>query len=75
MKIINSHYIPLPEPHQVIMGPGAEEIAEQIGVLSVVIRNWGAYPEGMSFAILIMNAFTPLINTYVKPKRFGEVAK
>ena len=46
-----------------------------IGFLTVVIRNWGAYPEGMSFAILIMNAFTPLINTYVKPKRFGEVAK
>ncbi len=44
-----------------------------IGLLTVVIRNWGSYPEGMSFAILIMNAFTPLINTYVKPKRFGEV--
>ena len=42
-----------------------------IGVLTIVIRNWGAYPEGMSFAILIMNAFTPLINTYVKPERFG----
>jgi electron transport complex protein RnfD len=46
-----------------------------IGFLTVVIRNWGAYPEGMSFAILIMNAFTPLINNYVKPKRFGEVSK
>lgn len=46
-----------------------------IGFLTVVIRNWGAYPEGMSFAILIMNAFTPLINTYVKPKRYGEVVK
>ena len=46
-----------------------------IGVLTVVIRLFGAYPEGMSFAILIMNAFTPLINTYCKPKRFGEVAK
>lgn len=44
-----------------------------IGVLTVIIRNWGSYPEGMSFAILIMNAFTPLINNYVKPKRFGEV--
>ena len=43
-----------------------------IGLLTVVIRNWGAYPEGMSFAILIMNAFTPLINTYCKPKRFGR---
>jgi len=46
-----------------------------IGVLTIIIRNWGAYPEGMSFAILIMNAFTPLINTYCKPKRFGEVVK
>ena len=46
-----------------------------IGVLTVIIRNWGSYPEGMSFAILIMNAFTPLINTYVKPKRFGEVVE
>ena len=47
-----------------------------IGLLTIVIRNWGAYPEGMSFAILIMNAFTPLINNYVKPKRYGEeVAK
>lgn len=46
-----------------------------IGFLTIVIRNWGAYPEGMSFAILIMNAFTPLINMYIKPKRFGEVVK
>ncbi|MBQ7572330.1 MAG: RnfABCDGE type electron transport complex subunit D [Bacteroidaceae bacterium] len=46
-----------------------------IGLLTVIIRNWGAYPEGMSFAIIIMNAFTPLINTYCKPTRFGEVVK
>ena len=46
-----------------------------IGLLTVIIRNWGAYPEGMSFAIFIMNAFTPLINTYCKPKRFGEVVR
>ena len=46
-----------------------------IGLLTVIIRNWGAYPEGMSFAILIMNAFTPLINTYCKPARFGEQAR
>lgn len=42
-----------------------------IGIITISIRLWGAYPEGISFAILIMNAFTPLINTYVKPKRFG----
>lgn len=46
-----------------------------IGVITVVIRLFGSYPEGVSFAILIMNAFTPLINTYIKPKRFGEVRK
>lgn len=46
-----------------------------IAVLTIVIRNWGAYPEGMSFAILVMNAFTPLINMYVRPKRFGENRK
>ena len=42
-----------------------------IGVITMCIRLWGAYPEGMSFAILIMNACVPLINKYVKPKRFG----
>ncbi len=42
-----------------------------IGIITVCIRRWGAYPEGMSFAILIMNGFTPLINRYCKPRRFG----
>lgn len=42
-----------------------------IGLLTSVIRIFGSYPEGMSFAILIMNAFTPLINSYIKPKHFG----
>ena len=59
---------PMSAKGQLVYGVG-------IGLLTVVIRNWGAYPEGMSFAILIMNAMTPLINTYIKPKRFGEVVK
>lgn len=42
-----------------------------IGVITILIRVWGAYPEGISFAILIMNATVPLINMYVKPSRFG----
>ncbi|MCQ2203640.1 MAG: RnfABCDGE type electron transport complex subunit D [Bacteroidales bacterium] len=46
-----------------------------IGLITMLIRTFGAYPEGMSFAILIMNIVTPLINTYCKPKRFGEVVK
>lgn len=46
-----------------------------IGVITMIIRLWGAYPEGMSFAILIMNGVAPLINKYVKPKRFGLATK
>lgn len=46
-----------------------------IGLLTIIIRLWGAYPEGISFAILIMNAFVPLINNSFKPKRFGLVTK
>ena len=63
-------YVTSPMTHrgQLIYGVG-------IGIITVVIRTWGAYPEGMSFAILIMNAVTPLINTYVKPRRFGEKVK
>lgn len=53
---------------QIVFGVGA-------GLLTIIIRVWGAYPEGVSFAILIMNAFTPLINIAFKPKRFGEVVK
>jgi electron transport complex protein RnfD len=51
---------------QIIFGVG-------IGLITCIIRIFGAYPEGVSFAILIMNAFVPLIDKYVKPKRFGEV--
>jgi Na+-translocating ferredoxin:NAD+ oxidoreductase subunit D len=46
-----------------------------IGFITVIIRIYGAYPEGVSFAILIMNAFVPIMNTYIKPKPFGEEVK
>lgn len=46
-----------------------------IGVLTVLIRYFGSYPEGISFAILIMNATVPLINKFIKPKRFGKGVK
>lgn len=55
---------PMTGKGQIIYGIG-------IGVITMSIRLFGAYPEGISFAILIMNAFTPLINNTVKPKRFG----
>ncbi len=57
---------PMSPRGQLVFGVGA-------GLLTILIRVWGAYPEGVSFAILIMNAFTPLINRSFKPKRFGEV--
>ena len=59
---------PMTKKGMIIFGVG-------IGVITVIIRVWGAYPEGVSFAILIMNAFVPLINRYVKPKRFGKEVK
>ncbi len=46
-----------------------------IGLITVIIRVFGSYPEGVSFAILIMNGFVPVINRYIKPKRFGEEVK
>jgi len=46
-----------------------------IGIITVLIRTFGAYPEGVSFAILIMNAIVPILNRYIKPKRFGEEVK
>lgn len=42
------------------------------GVICSCIRLFGAYPEGCMFSILIMNAFVPLIDKYIKPKRFGK---
>ncbi len=44
-----------------------------IGLITMLIRVWGAYPEGVSFAILLMNSVVPLINRGFKPRRFGKV--
>lgn len=43
-----------------------------IGLLTIIIRYWGAYPEGVSFAILLMNACVPLINKMCPSKKFGR---
>ena len=59
---------PMSSKGQLVFGVGC-------GLITVIIRIWGAYPEGVAFAILIMNAFAPLINRVFKPKRFGEVVK
>lgn len=59
---------PMTHAGQLVFGLGC-------GILTVLIRVWGAYPEGVSFAILIMNAVVPIINKGFKPKTFGEVVK
>ncbi len=55
---------PMTSGGQLVFGTG-------VGLLTILIRIWGAYPEGVSFAILLMNAVVPLINRGFKPRRFG----
>jgi len=57
---------PMTKGGQLVFGFG-------VGLLTILIRLWGAYPEGVSFAILLMNATVPLINKGFKPKRFGVI--
>ena len=45
------------------------------GIITMIIRQWGGYPEGVSFSILLMNAITPLINRATAPKLFGGKKK
>lgn len=54
------------------MSPNGQYIyAIGAGVLTVIIRLYGGYPEGVSFAIIIMNVFVPLIDKYVRPRVYG----
>ncbi len=56
---------PMSDKGGIIFGVG-------IGIITMLIRYFGAYPEGMSFAILIMNSTVPLINKFCKQKKFGR---
>jgi electron transport complex protein RnfD len=56
-----------------VTGIGKTIFALGCGLITFVIRKFGAMPEGVCFAILIMNGFTPLIDRYVRPKPFGFV--
>jgi len=59
---------PLAHRGQLIFGIGC-------GILTVTIRIWGGYPEGVSYAIILMNLAVPLIDRYTIPKVFGEARK
>ncbi|EGV17589.1 RnfABCDGE type electron transport complex subunit D [Thiocapsa marina] len=56
---------PVSKTGQIIFGAGC-------GVLVYVIRTWAGYPEGVAFAILLMNACTPMIDHYVRPRVYGR---
>jgi Na+-translocating ferredoxin:NAD+ oxidoreductase subunit D len=59
---------PVTRAGQMIYGAGC-------GVLIFIIRTWGGYPEGMAFAVLLMNAGTPLIDRWVRPRIYGRDRK
>ena len=59
---------PITATGQIIMGLGC-------GILTVLIRVYGGYPEGVSYSILIMNLCVPLIDRFTKPKIFGALPK
>ncbi|MCK4261683.1 RnfABCDGE type electron transport complex subunit D, partial [bacterium] len=56
---------PLTKKGKLVFGIG-------VGIIVVVIRLKGGYPEGVCYSILLMNAFTPLIDRWIKPKVFGK---
>jgi electron transport complex protein RnfD len=56
---------PVSRSGQLLFGAG-------VGLLVYVIRTWGGYPEGVAFAVLLMNAATPMIDHYLKPRIYGR---
>jgi electron transport complex protein RnfD len=56
---------PVSKPGQLVFGIGC-------GLLTWVIRSFAGYPEGVAFAVLLMNSLTPIIDQYTRPRRFGR---
>lgn len=59
---------PLTTPGKIVFAVGA-------GILVILIRLWGVLPEGVAFSILLMNAVTPLIDRYIRPRPYGHVKR
>ncbi|MDP3123410.1 MAG: RnfABCDGE type electron transport complex subunit D, partial [Thiobacillus sp.] len=45
------------------------------GLLTIIIRTWGGYPDGVAFAILLMNLSVPLIDAWTQPRIYGEARR
>ncbi len=59
---------PSTSPGQIIFGAGC-------GLLVFIIRTWGSFPEGVGFAVLLMNALTPVIDRYTRPRIYGRTRR
>jgi len=59
---------PITKAGQLVYGAGC-------GALVFIIRSWAGYPEGMAFAVMLMNAVTPMIDHYIKPRIYGRTRK
>lgn len=59
---------PVSKSGQIIFGIG-------VGLLTWSIRNFAGYPEGVAFAVLLMNSLTPIIDQYTRPRAFGRTRK
>lgn len=59
---------PITKKGQLVFGAGC-------GALVFIIRTWAGYPEGMAFAVMLMNGFTPMIDHYMKPRIYGRTRK
>ncbi len=73
--ILGAFYMATDMVSSPVTGRGMVIFGVGCGVITVLIRLFGGYPEGVSFAILLMNAATPLIDRYTRPKKFGYVAQ
>ncbi len=66
-RFIATDYVTSPNTPrgQLVFGAGC-------GVLTYVIRTWAGYPEGVAFAVLLMNSLTPIIDSYIRPRIYGR---
>ena len=60
---------------QLLLADAAFLLGLGVGLLTWIIRSYGGYPEGMAFAVLLMNALTPVIDRFVKPRILGRDRK
>jgi len=74
-SILGAFFIATDPVSAATTNPGRLIYGAGIGILTFVIRTWGGYPDGVAFAVLLMNMTAPTIDYYVKPRVFGHNKK